>query len=266
MEINRSNIMEILRTIGAKPSKDLGQNFLVEPSICEKISDVLYTNENDAILEVGPGLGSLTNCLVKKEGKLDCVDVDPKMIETLEKLYEKSNVSFILNDVRKIMLDNYTKIIGNLPYNITTELIVFLLINAKKCNQFVFMIQAEALNRFVDVKGKEYGPASVLIHLLGGIKKEFIVKAGSFYPAPKCNSVVFQIYRNKTHDFDLCVETYKLTKKLFLNRRKTLFNNMLNVFGKEKTEKIFKSLNILETARPEEITPEMFLNIYNLSK
>lgn len=266
MEINKSNVFELLNITGAKPSKDFGQNFLIEPVICNRIADVLSTNKDDMILEIGPGLGSLTHFIIQKEGNLSCVDVDYKMISILSELYKDSNVNLIFNDVRKLDLELYSKIIGNLPYNITTELILQLLEEAKKCTQFVFMIQAEALNRFIDTKGKDYGPASVLIHLLGNIKKEFVVKAGSFYPAPKCNSVVFQINVENKYPREVVLETYKLSKKLFLNRRKTILNNLGAFCGKEKAIEILGKLGISETTRPEEIAPERFLEIYKLTK
>lgn len=266
MEISKSNIFELLNVTGIRPSKDFGQNFLIEPTISKRISDVLLTNEFDNILEIGPGLGSMTHFLEQKEGKLDCVDVDFHMISVLKELYKNSKVNLIFNDVRKINLEFYSKIIGNLPYNITTELIVSLLENAKNCKQFVFMIQAEAINRFIDTSGKEYGPASVLIHLLGNIKKQFIVRAGSFYPAPKCNSVVFDINIEDRYSRDFAIEVYKLTKKLFLNRRKTILNNLGFVVGKEKSLEILSKLGIPETTRPEEIAPERFVEIYKLTK
>ena len=83
MEINKSNVFELLNINGAKPSKDFGQNFLIEPSICNRIADVLITNNDDNVLEIGPGLGCLTHFLIQKEGKLNCVNVDAKMISML---------------------------------------------------------------------------------------------------------------------------------------------------------------------------------------
>lgn len=266
MEINKSNVFTLLNIVGAKPSKDYGQNFLIEPTICERISNCLTTKPEDKILEIGPGLGSLTHYLNEKEGSLYCVDIDSKMITVLSDLYKETKICFINNDIRNVSLEKYTKIIGNLPYNITTELVVYLLTKGLNCEQFVFMIQAEAINRFIDLDGKEYGPASVLVHLLGNIKKEFIVKAGSFYPAPKCNSVVFTINREERYPRELAIEVYQLCKKLFLNRRKTILNNLSNVCGKEKAVETLKFLNILETTRPEEISPEIFVEIYNSLK
>ena len=262
MEINKNNVFELLSIFGAKPSKDFGQNFLIEPTICNKISNILITDGSDHILEIGPGLGSLTHFINLKEGKLDCVDVDFKMISILNEIYKNEKVNLIFNDVRKINLELYSKIIGNLPYNITTELIVFLLENAVKCKQFVFMIQAEALNRFVDISGKDYGPASVLIHLLGNIKKQFIVRAGSFYPAPKCNSVVFEINIDSNKDRNDAIATYNLAKKAFLCRRKTILNNLGSVIGKEKAKEALENLGISENTRPEQISPDKYLELY----
>lgn len=266
MEISRNNVFELLNITGTRPSKDYGQNFLIEPIICQKIADVLITDENDLICEIGPGLGSLTHFIEKKPGKLTCVDIDSKMIGILSELYKESDIVLINDDIRRVNLGNFTKIIGNLPYNITTELIVHLLTNAKNCKQFVFMIQAEAINRFIDLNGKEYGPASILVHLIGRIKKQFIVKAGSFYPAPKCNSVVFDINIEDRYSIEEAIETYQLAKKVFLNRRKTLYNNLGNIFGKEKAIFILQKLGISETARPEEISPERFNQILKLTK
>lgn len=266
MEITRANVFKLLGLIDAKPSKDYGQNFLVDPIISKRITDLLETNTEDYTLEIGPGLGSLTHFLNMKSGELDCVDIDEKMVSILNTVYKNNLINIILNDARKVPLEKYTKIIGNLPYNITTELIAHVLLNAKECKQYVFMIQAEAINRFIDTTGKEYGPVSVLIHLLGTIKKEFIVKAGSFYPAPKCNSVVFQIKRTNNIPREVASEVYRLAKKLFLNRRKTLLNNMTNAFGKDKALAVLQELRLPDTVRPEEISPEMFLNIYNLVK
>ena len=128
----------------------------------------------------------------------------------------------------------------------------------------VFMIQSEALNRFYDIKGKEYGPVSVLLHLLGSIEKLFTVKAGSFYPAPKCSSVVFTINIDETKDRESAIGTFKLAKSLFLNRRKTIQNNLVNTLkDKELVTKVCSDLNINPLSRPEDLSPETYLAIYH---
>ena len=263
MEINRSNINEIVTKASLRPDKDYGQNFLVEPSICDKIVGALNIAENDNVLEVGPGLGSLTHFISLSNAKYDAVDIDPRMVNFLRVVYQDfSNIQIIENDIRKHDVSKYNKIIGNLPYNITTETIQFFLTNAISAKRMVFMIQNEALNRFYDVKGKEYGPVSVLLHLLGSIEKLFVVKAGSFYPAPKCNSTVFVINIDARADYSKVINAFKIAKQLFINRRKTILNNLVNyIKDKDTANKLCSDLAINPLARPEQLKPEIYLAI-----
>ena len=262
MEINRSNIFEIVNKADLRPDKDYGQNFLIEPEVSKRIVDALEINNQDNVLEIGPGLGSLTHFLSLSNAQINVVDIDKRMIDFLKIVYQDKNVSMIENDIRKLNIEGYEKIIGNLPYNITTETIQYCLLNAKKTKRMVFMIQSETFNHFYDISGKEYGPTSVLIHLLGNIKKLFTVKAGSFYPAPKCSSTVFLIDIDARIDRFSAVNAFKLAKQLFINRRKTIQNN-LNNYLKDKylVNKLCDDLKINPLARPEQLPPETYLLI-----
>ena len=264
MEINRQNIQEIIFKSRLNPDKDYGQNFLLEPTICQKIVDALELKNGEEVLEIGPGIGSLTHFLSLVDGvKTTVVDIDVRMINFLKIIYQNSNIEIVENDIRKHDVRNYDKILGNLPYNITTETVNFLLLNARKCQRMVLMCQLEAFNHFFDITGKEYGPSSILVHLLGNIKKLFVVKAGSFYPVPKCQSVVFSIDINPTLDIHVIKKIYALSKQLFLNRRKTIYNNLSHFLNdKETATKVLNSLNIPLNKRPEEILPEQYVKIY----
>ncbi len=265
MEINRNNIFEIINTLNLKPDKDYGQNFLIDPNISERIVSLLDINEGDNALEIGPGIGSLSHYLaMNKNANIELVDIDQRMVHFLQSVYKENNVKIALNDIRKQSVSEYTKVLGNLPYNITTETIVYLLENARKCSRMVLMCQSEAFNRFNDLSGKEYGPASILVHLLGSIKRCFNVKPGSFYPAPKCTSTVFTIDIVPLYSWSYCLDVYGFSKKLFLNRRKTIHNNLSSLIGdKEKSLSILDSVGIKPTARPEEMLPQKFVDIYN---
>lgn len=261
MEINRTNLFEIINKAGLKPDKDYGQNFLVEPDISKRIVDSLNIDDKDIVLEVGPGLGSLTHYLSLSGAQITATDIDKRMTDFLKVVYQNNDVNVIENDIRREDVSNYTKIVGNLPYNITTELIQFFLINAKSAKRFVFMIQSETYNHFSDVSGKEYGPTSVLIHLLGNIEKLFIVKAGSFHPVPKCNSTVFAINITNSNR-EAAINAFKISKQLFLNRRKTILNNLINYLkNKELASKVCDDLNISPLSRPEQLAPETYLLI-----
>lgn len=267
MEINQKIVNDVVRNLGLTPDKDLGQNFLIDSQVCSRIAEALELNENDNALEIGGGLGSLTHFLVNKSSNLDVVDIDLRMCNFLKTVYKENEANIINNDIRKVDTSNYTKIIGNLPYYITTELVTFLLEKSRNCKKMVFMIQTEAVNRFVDETGKEYGAISVLVHLLGKPKRLFSVKPGSFYPIPKCGSTVFSIEFDNEIDRDLALNVYKMSKQLFLNRRKTLSNNLSGYLGdKEKANKIIEELKLPLTVRPEEIKPEMYLALYKKIK
>lgn len=263
MIIDRTNINEIVNMSGTKPDKDYGQNFLIDPIICERIVSTLDAKIDEKVIEIGPGLGSLTHFLEHK-CKLDVCDIDERMINFLKGIYQ-TKISYITNDIRKVDISSYDKIIGNLPYNITTELVTYLLMNAKSCKKMVLMCQQEAFSRFFDDKGKDYGPISVLVHLLGTNKQILTAKPGAFYPAPKCNSLVFCFDFNINVDRDLMIKVYKMCKSLFLNRRKTILNNLKNYVGNSLlANEILDKLNISITKRPEEISPKQYLEMYNL--
>ena len=264
MEINRSNIFEILRNTDIHPDKDYGQNFLLEPEIAKSIVELLNADKNDEVLEIGPGLGSLTHFLCEKSLNVTVCDIDSRMIDFLKVIY-KDKLKFINNDIRKIDVSCYSKIIGNLPYNITTELVEFLLLNATKAKKMVLMIQLEAFNRFYEMSGEDYGAISVLTHLMCNVEKHFIVKPGSFHPVPKCKSIVFALTRKEDADYDSIVGTYKLAKSLFLNRRKTIYNNLKNYFGNaDKASELLSKLNLDSNLRPENIKPEIYFKMYQL--
>ena len=262
MEINRSNIFEIVNKADLKPDKDYGQNFLVEPQVSERIVDALKIEENESVIEVGPGLGSLTHFLSLKNNETTVVDIDRRMIDFLNVIYRNSNIKIVENDIRKVDVSNYQKVVGNLTKNITTEAIQYFLLNASNAKRMVFMIQSETLAHFYDVSGKEYGPTSVLIHLLGSIEKLFTVKAGSFYPAPKCSSVVFSITIDPNKDRNKAIDAFKIAKQLFINRRKTIQNNLSNYLkNKDLANKVCEDLNINPLSRPEQLSPEIYLAI-----
>ena len=267
MEINRKNISQIMADTDIIPDKDYGQNFLVDPEVAKRIADSLKIVDGDTVIEVGTGLGSLTHFLSLSNNKITSVEIDERVAYFVAKYYTDSNVKIINNDIRNVDVSNHNKIIGNLPYNITTELIQYLLINGKNANRMVFMIQSEAFPHFFDVSGKEYGPTSVLIHLLGSITRLFAVRPGSFYPMPKCNSVVFAIDINETNNRDNIIDAFKVAKQLFLNRRKTILNN-LNAYLKDKeiALKVCEDLSINSNARPEQLDPITYLKISDYLK
>ena len=266
MEINRDNVIEICRKSDIHPSKDYGQNFLIEPDACSQIVDSLDIQSGERVLEIGPGIGSVTHFLALKDNEIDVVDIDNAMVSFLNVFYrENNNVHVIENDIRKHDISIYDMVVGNLPYNITTEIIVYLLTAPNKYKSLVLMCQIETFAHFYDVKGSEYGPTSVLIHLLGNVEKLFQVKRGCFYPVPNVDSVVFKINMENKYPKDEVLKAYKLSKALFLNRRKTILNNLGNYLkDKSLANDYLTKLNIAPNMRPEQIAPEKYLELSKL--
>ena len=135
-------------------------------------------------------------------------------------------------------------------------------INVEK---MVLMIQLEAFNRFYELSGEDYGAISVLTRLTCDVEKHFVVKPGSFHPVPKCKSVVFSLTRKYDYEYEDIIGTYKLAKSLFLNRRKTIYNNLKNYLGDaSKASELLSKLNLDSNLRPENIKPEIYFQMYQL--
>ena len=171
------------------PSVDSFMEYIEEYISGQKVIKAFC--KEDKVLEIGPGLGSLTHFL--QNHNLDVCDIDERMCRVIEAIYSnKNNIKVFNNDILKFDVSKYNKIISNLPYYITSDIISYLLLNAKNCDEMVFMVQKEAALRFLDSTNKTE-PLSILINLVGDIKKVYTVKPSSFVPAPHVDSVVFKI-------------------------------------------------------------------------
>lgn len=259
MEINRKSLNEILIKTNITANKNLGQNFLVDPSVSEKITSLLNIKEEDKVLEIGPGLGSLTHFL--QNHNLDVCDIDERMCRVIEAIYSnKNNIKVFNSDILKFDVSKYNKIISNLPYYITSDIISYLLLNAKNCDEMVFMVQKEAALRFLDSTNKTE-PLSILINLVGDIKKVYTVKPSSFVPAPHVDSVVFKI--NIFNKFDDLSSIYKFVKTMYLQKRKTIYNNLTSIVkNKDKAQKVLEKLDFNPLLRPENLTKNDYLSLY----
>ena len=260
MEINRKTLNDILIKINITANKNLGQNFLVDPLAAEKIVSLLNVNENDKVLEIGPGLGSLTHFL--QNYSLDVCDIDERMCRVINAIYgDKNNIQIFNEDILKFDVSKYDKIISNLPYYITSDIITYLLLNAKKCKEMVFMVQKEAALRFLDNNNKTE-PLSILINLVGQIKKVSIIKPSSFVPAPHVDSMVFKIevYNN----YDNISSIYKFVKTMYLQKRKTIYNNLTSIVkNKDKARELLEKLGLNPLLRPENLTNKDYLSLFN---
>ena len=265
--MDKESLFTQVKEMSKFANKEVGQNYLIDSSVAERITSVLKTNENDNVFEIGAGFGSLSIFLINKKYKtLTFNDIDPRAIEVLDNLVKNQKRAYVVKkSALKIDISVYNKIIGNLPYYITNDLLEYYL---ARCNasQYVFMIQKEVENRIIaKVNTDDYGPLAVLVSYVGKYQREFIVSKESFLPKPHVDSLVFSITSSSKGDIDK--HKYLLfLKKMFIHRRKTIYNNLsLYLMNKDKAKKILDKLKISILTRPEQITPDMYLHIFKLT-
>lgn len=252
--LTTNEIIDFFKLQNSHAKKELGQNFLINNDICEFIVSKLEVEDKDQVLEIGPGLGALTDILVTKTNDYTVVEYDAKFVEFLTKEYE-GKINIVKNNILKFKDFRFNKVIGNLPYYITTDIIEFVVTKFPNLEKAVFMIQRECFRRIVAKNGKDYNAINVLLDYLFDIKEELIVKKDNFFPEPNVDSLVFSLTKKREKELSFAGFLYKTAKICFSNRRKTIQNN-LNSFlkNKELTEKIILDSSLKNNARAEELS------------
>ena len=248
-----------------KAKKSLGQNFLIDKNIIERIIQEGKITANETVLEIGPGTGNLTEEIIKqKPKKIILIEKDNKLSEEL--LLKFGNTIEIINDdILEIEENNLSPdqilVFGNLPYNISTKILTKWICNVKKkfwFKKLILMFQKEVADRIVaEVNTKNYGRLSVISQWKMNIKKIIDIKPYSFYPKPKILSTLLEFTpkNNFIHINDI-KNLEKITKTLFNKRRKMIKNSIFNIVNKEDLSKINFNINL--NSRPENINPEEY--------
>ena len=245
--------------------KEVGQNFLVDPIAAKSIVDALDIKPNENVLEIGCGAGSLTFFLSQSEGNITAIDIDEAMLlKSGNDFNHLPNVNVTYGNATKYDYAPYDKIVGNLPYYITTLILERVLLTAKNCRKMVFMVQKEAGERIASKPGtKDYSPLSVLLGLGFDIKRIRTVGRNSFVPIPHVESAVYEITPKKVIASKEAEDIYLLAKALFLQRRKTLRNNLKAYLGDEsKADEALTKCHIAPTSRPEDLSPSDYYQLY----
>ena len=258
-----------MSTYEHRARKRFGQNFLHDTNIIQKIINVINPQSNDHFVEIGPGLGALTIQLIKYNTKLDIIEIDRDLIEHLKKEFEtETNFTIHEHDALKfdyasISTDNI-RVIGNLPYNISTPLLFHLISYAKIIQDMTFMLQKEVVDRICSSPdNKQYGRLSVMLQYQCEVEKLFTVKPGAFNPAPKVDSAIVKliprkIIKNNARDFN---QFSTIVLDAFSQRRKTLRNTL----KKHLTEQEIIDCNIDPSTRAETLTVDEFVRLANRS-
>lgn len=272
-----NTVKRILSKHGFTFSKALGQNFLINPDVCPQMAESLSADENTGVLEVGPGIGVLTKELCRVAGKVVSVELDKRLFPVLdETLAEFDNLEIINADVMKIDLNKLieekfsgyssVKVCANLPYYITSPVIMTLLESKLPVDEIVVMVQKEAGERLcAEVGSRMAGAVTVAVNYYADSEILFDVNRDSFMPSPKVDSVVIRLAVRKNSKFEVSNEKkfFSLVKCAFSQRRKTALNSISNTMGvpKDKISAVFTELGLDTNIRAEKLTMNDFINI-----
>ena len=263
----------LLNQYNLRAKKSFGQNFLINESIVDEIVEKSNITNEDVILEIGPGLGTLTKKLLKVAKKVIAVELDQDMCNILKSRINDENLEIINQDILKLDINEITakygkiKVVANLPYYITTPIIMKLLENNYKISTITVMVQKEVGERLVaSPNGKDYSAITLSVNYY--TKSEIIIDVPkeNFLPSPKVDSVVVKLQLLDEPPVNIKEKEvlFKLIKAGFSQRRKTINNSLSsNGFDKEKISNILKELDIDSKKRAENLSLQDFANIAN---
>ena len=272
-----NTVTALLKKHGFKFSKSLGQNFIIDEEICPAIAEALNADRKTAVLEIGPGIGVLTKELCRVAGKVVSVELDKRLFPVLaETLGDFGNFTLVEGDFMKLDLAGLIekefsgfekiKVCANLPYYITSPVIMTLLESRLPIDEIVVMVQREAAQRLCAEAGtKECGAVSAAIQYYGNAEILFEVGRESFMPSPKVDSAVIRItpIADKGYGIDNEKAFFALVKAAFSQRRKTAVNSVSATLGipKDKVAEALRELSLDENIRAEKLTMEDFAGL-----
>lgn len=270
----------LMKKYGITANKKLGQNFLIDDQVVKSIVNAAEIGKEDFVIEIGPGLGTLTKSLLEKAGKVLCIELDVRMLKILKERFgfydnfEIINEDVLKVDLKKIIQEEKeqkglknAKIVANLPYYITTPIIMKLLEEKLEIESITVMIQKEVADRLTAIPGqKNSGVITYSVYYYAIAEEILTVPNTSFIPSPAVNSEVIKLTIRKEPVMQVMDEPalFKVIKQAFMQRRKTLVNALANselVENKERIENILKQLEIDLRIRGEVLTLETFEKI-----
>lgn len=272
--------------IVVSPKKQLGQNFLVDANIIQRIISCADLSDQDEVLEIGPGTGSLTREILKHAHSLTAIELDHELSVRLAQQFKTiSNFNLVNDDVLKVdMVDvlekNFNnkqsiKLVANLPYYITNPILKLLIRTnlglAHPFKKILIMIQKEVAQRLVaEVGNRSYGSLSILVQYYMRVKIEFTVPPSAFYPRPKVDSAVISLIPTENkhkHVLDISESHFfKFIQQCFNHRRKNILNNLHSIYTKSDKlvlTKVLDEVGINPSFRPERLTVDDFIKIAN---
>lgn len=264
---NKQVTKDLLEKYDLQAKKRLGQNFIIDPSVVRRIAQKSLASPDITVIEIGPGLGALTQQLAPLAKRVLAIEVDGDMVEVLENELDLPNVEIIHEDFLKWDLstvqDEQLMVVANVPYYITTA-IIFRLIEADiKLLSMTLMMQKELANRLnAQISTKDYNALSVIIQYLFDVKSLMQIPKQCFLPIPKVDSTVIQFISKQPTEVKDQSAFFSFLKTSFQMKRKTLINNLKEAVDREELLKVLTDLEIGHDIRAEALSLEQFIAIY----
>lgn len=275
----------ILERHGFTFKKSFGQNFLTDTNILQKIVDTAEIDASVNVIEIGPGIGALTEFLAERAAEVMAFEIDERLVPILaDTLRDFDNVTVVNRDILKTNLKEHIqqfknpdlpiKVVANLPYYITTPILMHLIESGIPFSEFVVMMQREVADRIsAEANTKAYGSLSIAVQYYMTAKVAFIVPRTVFVPAPNVDSAILKMTRRPAPAVEVIDEKFffKVAKASFTHRRKTLWNNLTSYFGKaddvkEKLAAALEAANLQPSVRGEALTLEDFARLTDALK
>jgi 16S rRNA (adenine1518-N6/adenine1519-N6)-dimethyltransferase len=266
-----SRVTDILKKNNLHAKKFFGQNFIIDRNIIDKIVKISDINENSLVLEVGPGIGSLTEALCEKAKHVVAVEIDSHMVSILKDACGNFNNLEIIHsdfldvDVNSLCQESLT-VCANLPYYVTTPILFKLFESNCTFDKIVVMVQKEVAQRFNAKKDtKQYNSLSIFVQTCFNIKVEFDVSKHVFIPKPAVDSSVVSFVKKESINIDELRPVFEFIKKCFAYRRKTLHNNLKDVVGKDADiSQLLEQANLPENIRSQSLDFQEFKRLYEV--
>lgn len=268
--MNLSEIRNLLREEDIMLTKSLGQTFMHDQNQLRKIVGLAKLTASDHVIEIGPGLGSLTGLLLQTAGHVTAIETDRRLVKLLDERFgERSNFTLQHADAMKIVRKSKFdwskhKLVANLPYSIASPLLIDLAASAGRPRGMIVTLQLEVVQRLLAQSAtKEYGVLTLLIGLHYATGESFVIPRGSFYPEPNVDSGCIELLRRETPLLlpELCPVFKKIVKRVFAERRKKMMKLLKRDWPEAAVVEAFDALGLDEKIRAERVTLEQFTEL-----
>ena len=264
-----ANINYVKSVLGdLKAKKKFGQNFLIDSNIVDKIAKNACDKDTTTI-EIGPGLGSLSEMLLKYSKSVDAYEIDKDMVDILNNTIKDDRFNLYYEDFLDTDLSKYEglniRVCANLPYYVTTPILFKLFNSSLNISKITVMVQKEVADRFkAKVNSEDYNALTLIVQYLFDVNVEMTISKNVFYPSPKVDSAVVSFVPKRDRDFEYEKKLFAFFDNCFKQRRKTLHNNLKEFLDNSKIELIYNTFNFSTNVRAQELDLDIFIKMFGV--